>query len=45
MCDLIKFIIYSIKKDTNEESLAKLFMEKFVLSFGMVVVVVVESVS
>ena len=40
MCDLTQVIILSITTDDTSESLAKLFMEEVVLSFGMVAVVV-----
>ena len=43
MCDLTQFVILSIKTDTKAESLAKLFMEEVVLSFGMVALVLVDA--
>ena len=41
--NLTQFIISSITTDTKAESLAKLFMEEGVLSFGMVSVVVLDA--
>ena len=43
MCDLTQFIISSIAKSTTAESLATLFMEEVVLSFGMVAILVVDA--
>ena len=43
ICDLTQFVVPTIVKDTTSEYLAKLFMENVVLSFGMVVVVVVDA--
>ena len=43
MCDLTKFIIFSITTDTKVESLAKLFMGEFVSSFVMLAVLVVDA--
>ena len=36
ICDLTHFIILSITTDTKSKSLAKLFMEEFMSSLGMV---------
>ena len=43
MCDLTQFMISILIKDTRAENLAKLFMEQVVFSFGMIVVVVVDT--
>ena len=43
MCDLTQFVISILVKDARAESLAKLFMELVVLSFGMVAVIVVDA--
>ena len=43
MCDLTQFLISSITINTKVESLAKLFMEEVMLSFGMVSVVLLDT--
>ena len=43
MCDLTQFVISILVDDTSSENLGKLFMEQVVLSFGMVLVVVVDA--
>merc|ERR1711884_245058 len=43
MCDLTQFVISSLVTDPTASSLAKIFMENVVLSFGMVAVVVVDA--
>ena len=43
MCDLTQFVVSSIIENPTAESLAQLFMEDVVLTFGMVAVVVVDA--
>ena len=43
MCDLIQFIVSCIMIDTRSEALSKIFMEKIILTFGMVAVVVMDA--
>ena len=43
MCDLIQFVISILVNEAISETLAKLFMEQVVLSFGMVAVIVVDA--
>ena len=43
MCDLTQFVISILVKEAVAETLAKLFMEQVVLSFGMVAVIVVDA--
>jgi len=40
MCDLTQFVVSSIIENPTAESLAQLFMEDVVLTFGMVAVVI-----
>ena len=43
MCDLTQFVISILVKEATSETLAELFMEQVVLSFGMVAVIVVDA--
>ena len=43
MCALTQFVISIIVDDARSDTLAKLFIEQVVLSFGMVAVVVVNA--
>ena len=43
MCDLTQFVVSSITENPTAESLAQIFMEDVVLTFGMVAVVVVDA--
>ena len=43
MCDLTQFVISSVTTITTAESLAKLFMEEVVLSYGMIAILVVDA--
>ena len=43
ICDLIQFVVFILVSDARAETLAKLFMEQVVFTFGMVVVIVVDA--
>ena len=43
MCDLTKFVVSTITIDTHAEHLVKLFMDNYLLSSGMVEIIVVNS--
>ena len=43
MCDLTQFVVSNFTTETHVGHLEKLFMENFILSFGMFVIPVIDS--
>ena len=43
MCDLTQFVVSTNTPETHSEHLTELFMENVVLSFGMVVIIVIDA--
>ena len=43
MCDLTRFVVLSVVQNINAEILAKTFMEKVALLFGMTAAIVVDT--
>ena len=43
MCDLTQFVVSNITTETHAEHIAKILMENVVLSFGMAVILVVDT--